>query len=72
MQALAQRLGPWEADCRAVLQTADTGTTTGHPLLRRTGMGRKSAGRCVREWFGGRAWHTLQEGGALRGLPPPP
>jgi transposase len=71
--ALTQRRAQWEAEGRAVLQTAeDAGTPKVQQLLRRKGLGRNRAGRCVMECCGGRAWRQRKEVGALRGLPSTP
>jgi transposase len=71
--ALAQRIGQWEAERRAVLQTAEEAVTKKvQHLLMLKGIGIKSAGRFVREFFGWRAFHHRQEGGALSGLTPTP
>jgi transposase len=58
---------------RAVLQTAEDAVTQKvQQLLRLQGIGSNRAWLFVMEFFGGRALHNRQEGGALSGLPPTP
>jgi transposase len=70
--ALAQRLAQWEAERRAVLQTAaEAVTKKGQQLLRRKGIGINRAWRFVMAFVGWRACRNRQEVGALSGLTPP-
>jgi transposase len=56
-----------------VLQTAEEAVTKKvPPLLRLNGIGSNSAGRCVMEFFGWRAFRHRKEVGALSGLTPTP
>jgi transposase len=73
VQALAQRIGQWEAERRAVRQTAEDAVTKKVPqLLMLKGLGINSAWLFVMEFFGWRALRHRQEVGALSGLTPPP
>ena len=71
--ALAQRMAQWEAERRAVLQTAEDAVTKKvQQLLMLKGIGINSAWRFVMEFFGWRALHNRKEVGALSGLTPTP
>jgi transposase len=70
---LAQRMGQWEAERRALLQTAEEASMKQvRQLLTLTGMGTNSAWGFVREFFGWRVFRNGQDVGALSGLTPPP
>jgi transposase len=70
---VAQRLAPWEAEHRAVIQTAeDAGMKKVQQLLTLQGMGTNSAGVLVTEFFSWRALRNGKDVGALSGLPPMP
>jgi transposase len=73
VQALTQRMARFEAERRAVLQTAaDAATNNGPPLRLRNGLGMTSAGGLVLECCGWRAVRHRKAGGALSRLTPPP
>ena len=73
MQALAQRIAQWEAERRAVLQTAEDAVTKKvQQLLTLKGMGTNSAWVFVMACFGWRAFRHRKEVGALSGLTPTP
>ena len=71
--ALARRIAQWEAERRAVLQTAEDAVTQKvQQLLMLKGVGINSAWLFVLEFCGWRAFHNRKEVGALSGLTPPP
>jgi transposase len=71
--ALTPRLAQWEAERRAVLQTAEDAVTKKvQQLLRLKGIGLNSAWLFVMECCGWRALRNRKEVGALSGLTPPP
>jgi transposase len=70
--ALTPRLAQWEAERRAVLQTAEDAVTKKvQQLLRLKGIGLNSAWLFVMECCGWRALRNRKEVGALSGLTPP-
>jgi transposase len=73
VQALAQRLGQLEAERRALMQTAEDAVLHNvRHLLTLKGIGTNRAWVFVMECFGGRAFRTGKEVGALSGLTPTP
>jgi transposase len=73
VQVLAQRLGQWEAERRALMPAAeDASRKKVRQLLTLKGIGTKSAGVFVLEFFGWRVFRHGKEVGALSGLTPTP
>jgi transposase len=73
VQVLAQRMAPWAAERRALLQRAAAAALNNvRQLLPRKGRGTTSAGGVVMAGFGWRAFRSGTAVGALSGLPPTP
>jgi transposase len=73
VQVLAQRMGQWEAERRALMQTAaEAPMQKVRQLLTLKGIGTNRAGVLVMECFGWRGFRNGKAVGALSGLPPTP
>jgi transposase len=73
VQVVAPRMGPWAADRRAWMPTAEEAARqNGRHLLTLKGMGTTRAWVFVMAFFGWRVFQNGTEVGALSGLPPTP